>query len=396
MTAVPRVRPDRLSGTWLFATPFRPFFLGASLLAAASVPLWIHLYATGAGTVGGMPGPAFHAHEMVFGYLPAVMAGYLLSATPNWSGRLPTAGAPLAGLFAIWLAGRLLPPLLPALPAAVVDVAFPLAVAAVLMREARVKAAGMSRHGLMLFPLLAAASLAHRLMAEDYEAETMLARLGIAVGALLIAAVGGRLVPSLTRNALAGSGADRVPEPYGRFDVAVLVAAFAGLAGFVAAPEHPATAVLALAAGAMHLVRLARWRGWLLRDGGVLALHAGYLWLAAGTILAGLAAEPVALVPVDAALHALAAGAIGGMTLAVMTRLAGTRGGGARPGGAIAGAALVAVNAGALLRLAAPLLPAHHLPLVAAGGALWAAGFALFALSMIGAALGGARRSTPE
>ncbi|WP_207620725.1 NnrS family protein, partial [Oharaeibacter diazotrophicus] len=154
------------------------------------------------------------------------------------------------------------------------------------------------------------------------------ARGGVAVAILLIAAVGGRLVPSLTRNALAAAGRDGggVPEPYGRFNVAVLVVALPALAAWTIAPAHVVTATACGLAAVLQAVRLARWRGWRVRRFDVLALHVGYLWVVAGTALAALAADPLAVVPADAALHAFTAGAIGTMTMAVMARLAGTRG----------------------------------------------------------------------
>ncbi len=373
----------RTEAGWLFAASWRPMFLAAALYAAAAVPIWVFFFLTGVGEVGGMPAMTWHAHEMVFGYLPAVMAGYLLSATPNWTGRLPASGRPLMLLFAVWIAGRLVPLAAPPAVGALADAAFPLSVAFVLLREARVKAPKQSRHGLALFPVIAIASVAHRLFATDWETAAVFARLGVAVGALLIAAVGGRIVPSFTRNALAGRGAEKVPTPYGRFDVAVLMVASVGIFAWAAVPQSPATAALMALAGAMHLLRLARWRGWLVREGHVIALHAGYLWLTVGTILAALAAEPLSLVPADAALHAFTAGAIGTMTLAVMTRLALTRGVGRRARAGACSVALVLVNAGALLRVAAPVLAVHYEPLLIGGATLWSAAFALYVVAQL-------------
>lgn len=378
--AASRARADT---GWLFAASFRPFFLGAALYAAAAVPVWIWMHVTGVAEVAGMPALAWHAHEMVFGYLPAVMAGYLLSATPNWSGRLPASGRPLAGLFAVWVAGRIVPLFVPLAAGAAFDAAFPLAMAFVLMREARVKAHAQSRHGLALFPLLAVASVAHRLLATDYETAAMLGRLGIAVGVLLIAAVGGRLVPSFTRNALAGRGADRVPEPYGRFDVVSLFVATLGLGAWVAAPATLAAAILLALSAVVHALRLARWRGWLVRRPDILALHAGYAWAVAGMGLAALAAAPAWAVAPDAALHAFSAGAIGGMTIAVMSRLSATRGAGARADATLTGLAVACVNLGAALRVAAPFFPAWYVTLLVAGATLWSAGFGLFVLSHV-------------
>ena len=378
----------RTDAGWLFAAPYRPFFIGASVLAALFVPAWAAMFISGTGEIAGMPAAAWHAHELVFGFLPAVMAGYLLAATPNWSGRLPASGRPLAALFGVWVAGRVLPWLLP-LPAAIVaDAAFPLAMTAVLAREARIRSPRQSRHGLILFPLLAAATVAHRLVADDGDLAATLSRVGIAVAALLISAVGGRLVPSLTRNVLAGRGAERVPEPYGRYDVLVLVALLPALAAWVIVPAGWITAALMGGVAVLQAVRLWRWRGWSVRQTDVLALHAGYLWLVAGTALAALAALPGAVatpadVPPDAALHALAAGAIGAMTMAVMARLAVTRGGGSPAAGILCTLALAAVNLGALARVLSPFAGAQSLDLIIAGAALWTTAWTVFVVAQL-------------
>ena len=374
-------RARRPADGWWLAVAFRPLFFAAALQGAAAVPLWVWIYTAGIAEVAGLPAMTWHAHEMVFGFLPPIMAGYLLSATPNWSGRLPTAGRPLALLVGLWLAGRLIPLAAPLPLALAADAAFPLAVSALLIRELRLGRSGQSRHGLMLFPVLAVAALAHRVLGDDPAMAATMARTGIAVAALLIAAVGGRLVPSLTRNALAGRGAERVPAPYGRFDVFVLLATSVALPAWVLAPDAPLSAVLLAAAGLLHLARLLRWRGWLLRRGDILALHAGYAWLVAGLLLAALAALPHSGVPADSALHALTAGAIGSMTLAVMSRLTTTRGPGDHAGQRLCFVALAAVNAGALLRISAPLSAEHYLHLIGSGALLWSCAYLLFALA---------------
>jgi uncharacterized protein involved in response to NO len=389
-------RRARTDAGWPFAVSFRPLFLGASVLAATTVPAWVHMFLTGTAEVGGMPAAGWHAHEMVFGYLPAVMAGYLLSATPNWSGRLPASGWPLAVLFALWVAGRTVPLIAPVWLAIVADAAFPLAMAAVLARERRVRPQGQSRHGLMLFPVLAAAAVAHRLLAQDGDVASLLTRTGIAVAVLLISAVGGRLVPSLTRNVLAGRGAERVPEPYGRFDVVVLAAVFPGLVAWVVAPDHPVSAVLMGIGAILQAVRVARWRGWLVRRFDVLALHAGYLWVVAGTASAALAADGVAIVPPDTALHALGAGAIGSMTMAVMARLSASRGTGGRADERLCAAAIALVNLSALARVAAPVAAADYVWLLTAAAGLWTAAWTLFLAAQLLPAWGPRRRGPDD
>jgi uncharacterized protein involved in response to NO len=364
---------SRTDAGWFFAVSFRPFFAGASALAAMSVPAWTWMYLTGGPDVAGLPAMAWHAHEMVFGFLPAVMAGYLLTATPNWSGRLPASGLPLAVLWSVWLAGRVVPFVATTPWAAAVDVAFPLAMTGVLLREARARSQRQSRHGLVLFPVLAVASLAHRLIGPDGDLAAIPARLGIAVAVLLMSAVGGRLVPSLTRNTLAGRDAEQVPEPYGRYDVVVLAVAFPALVAWVVAPTHWLSAAAMALAAVLQAIRLARWRGWLVRRIDVAALHLGYLWVVLGTAAVAVASDPVGLVPPDVALHAFTAGAVGTMTMAVMARLSTSRGTGLRGSTRLCAVALVLVTLGAVARVGAPLVTGSTVDLLVAGATLWTA-----------------------
>ncbi|MEE9380594.1 MAG: NnrS family protein, partial [Hyphomonadaceae bacterium] len=86
---------------------FRPFFLGASLFAGIAIPVWALMLSQGWAPPGYLQAQQWHVHEMIFGFVPAVIAGFLLTAIPNWTGRPPVAGGLLLALFAIWIAGRL-------------------------------------------------------------------------------------------------------------------------------------------------------------------------------------------------------------------------------------------------------------------------------------------------
>lgn len=174
-----------------------------------------------------------------------------------------------------------------------------------------------------------------------------------------------------------------VPEPYGRYDVFVLAAIFPALAVWAAAPTSRTAGVLMGTAAVLQAIRLLRWRGWLVREVDVAALHTGYLWLVAGTGLAALAAEPLALVPPDAALHVFTAGAIGTMTMAVMARLSTTRGAGARASASLCGFALMAVNLAASARAAAPILADRYVELLAISSVLWALAWTAFLAAQV-------------
>ena len=386
-------RGRSLSAPAILSYGFRPFFLGASLYAAASVPLWLWMYLSGTTPGGPFAGTAWHAHEMIFGYLAAVMAGFVLTAVPNWTGRLPLSGAPLGVLFALWLAGRLAVSIdIDPMAALLIDLAFPLTLCAAVWREVAAGRNWRNAPVAVLLTLFAAANLLHHLEAMEIAAGGIAVRLALSVAALMMTLIGGRVVPSFTRNWLVKQGIARLPASFGRLDKAAMIVVAAAAAAWILAPAHPATGVVMAAAGGLLFARLSRWRGastW--REPIVLILHLGYLWLSGAFILLGLSILWPAIVPASAGLHALTAGAIGTMTLAVMTRASLGHTGHAIATDRTTLAIYSAVTAGAVLRVAAPFAPDFYGILLASGGSLWSAAFAMFALRY-GPLLLGARR----
>jgi uncharacterized protein involved in response to NO len=204
-------------------------------------------------------------------------------------------------------------------------------------------------------------------------------RLGVAVLALLITLVGGRIVPSFTSNWLRKRGETRLPASFGRFDQTTLAITAVALLAWTMAPAASLTAAAALAAGVANALRLARWRGHrTLAEPLVWVLHLGYAWLAAGLLLTGAAVLAPGMLSPVAGLHALTDGAVGTMTLAVMARA--TLGHTGRTLIAGPGTALIyaCVSLGALLRVTAPLLTGSQV-LLCLAGALWGGAFLLFA-----------------
>ena len=203
-------------------------------------------------------------------------------------------------------------------------------------------------------------------------------RLAIGAFAFLIALIGGRIVPSFTRNWLAKRDPDHRPAPANRGDRAVV-----GLTGLAAAawtlrPDHAVTGALAGAAALANAWRLARWQGhrtW--REPLLLVLHIGYAWLAAGLGLIALAALTGA-VPQTAALHALTAGAMGVMPVAVMTRATLGHTGRALTAGAGSAVLFAAIALAGVLRIAAPMGGGWYLDLLWASALAWIAGFGLY------------------
>ena len=378
-------KPERPAGLALFSAGFRPFFLLASVWSALALPLWLCVYTGKVVLPSALPPMVWHVHEMVFGFAFATVAGFLLTAIPNWTGRLPLKGAPLALLAGLWLAGRiavLVSGTIGPLVAASVDLAFPAAFIVVIAREL---IAGRNWRNLpmlvALLLLLGGSTLVHLESLGMATTAPAGNRLGIATILLLIALVGGRIVPSFTRNWLANARLDgALPAQAGRLDMAALLVTVAGLGTWVAAPQSAAAPWLELAAGIAASVRLSRWCGLgTLREPLVFILHLGYGWLALGLLLLG-ANGLYPLLPSTTALHALTAGAIGTMTLAVMTRATLGHTGRALAAGPGTRAIYLLVTLAALLRLAAPLGGEHAFVLTSIAGAAWSGAFGLFAL----------------
>ena len=300
---------------------FRPFFLGAGLWSVIAMVAWLFVFTGQMPAPGGANANSWHAHEMLFGYGAAVVAGFLLTAIPNWTSRLPVAGAPLAALMLLWFAGRLAM-LLPDVSAwfvVLVDGGFLWVFCLLIARE--VLSGGNWRNApvVALVALLALAnSLYHAATFELIEAAWGL-RLGIAVFTLLIALIGGRVVPSFTRNWLAKQGPGALPAPFDRYDQISLALTAAALLAWVASGENMASGALLVLSGLLLAGRVGRWQPH--RTGFeplVWILSLSYGWLACGVLLLGLAG--LFDWPISTALHALTVGAIGGMTLAMMTR----------------------------------------------------------------------------
>lgn len=380
----PKSAPNLSFERMLFAAGFRPFFLLAALWAALAVPVWLAAYEHGYAVGGVLPAMIWHAHEMVYGFGLAAVTGFLLTAIPNWTGRLPLRGAPLGLLAALWLAGRvalLASATIGAGAAALIDLAFSAALATVVAREVT-KARNF--HNLPVVAVLClffVGNLLVHLHALDIAYTAALGnRIGIAMLLLLIALIGGRIVPSFTRNWLARMRpAERMPAPHSMLDWACLAMAAAGIVAWAVAPDSPIAHALEILAGVALAVRLARWRGLAtVREPLLFVLHAGYGWLAAGLAVLGLNGFSGWLPPA-APLHALTVGAIGTMTLAVMTRTTLGHTGHPLTAGRATVAIYLLVSLAAVVRVLSPV-SSHVAVLTALAGMAWLGAFALFAV----------------
>lgn len=375
---IPRRRGWR--GVALLAYGFRPFFLAAGAWAVAAPLLWLLALGGHVALPTAFDPVAWHAHEMLLGFAMAAVAGFVLTAVPNWTGRLPLEGLPLAALALLWLAGRLAVltgAWLGALLAAALDLAFPLALLAAVAREV---VAGRNWRNLPvcagLLALLLASLLMHLEPLGIADGAAPGARLAIATLALLVMLIGGRIVPSFTANWLKRQGATRLPAPLAGLDKAMLGLGLAALVAWVAAPETWAAGLLLVAAALGHGLRLARWRGaatW--REPLLFVLHLGYGWLALGLLLLGADALRGSL---GLHLHGLTIGAFGTMILAVAIRATLGHTGRELRAGPLTVAAFALVSLAALARLAAHAFADSYMAWIGASGIAWMLAFALF------------------
>jgi uncharacterized protein involved in response to NO len=384
MTAIPRYRS--YDGPVIFSAGFRPFFLLAALWAAISVPLWLLIFAGEVQLASALLPSVWHVHEMVFGYGAAVVAGFLLTSIPNWTGRMPLQGRPLATLVALWIAGRvavLVSTQIGAVSAAILDLAFPVLFLAAVAREI---VAGRNWRNLpmlgALTALLAGNCLIHLEAIGISGTANIGNRIGVATLLMLISFVGGRIVPSFTRNWLARERPEiAAPAPFDTIDRIVLGLVAVTLLVWLLARESSVAPWTELVGGLAVAVRLARWRGRAtLREPLLWVLHLGYGWLSLGFLLLAFNGfRPV--MPETTALHALTVGAIGTMTLAVITRASLGHTGRPLAAGKATTAIYALVTMAAAARLLAPLTEDHYLAMLAMSGAAWSSAYALFVLT---------------
>ncbi len=360
---------------------FRPFFMGGAVWAACAVLLWLLSLAGVYELQSAFDPIAWHRHEMLYGFVGAVIAGFLLTAIPNWTGRLPIAGWPLAGLFLIWVLGRganLFSADIGPVIAALVDVGFYVVLSALATREVL---EANNKKNLPIVGIVFAFGIANgidHLALIPGAAGSLGWQLGLSLVVILISLIGGRIIPSFTRNWLVKQGVDRgLPTQANRFDLAAIALTAFAFFSWLTGPQGWLPASLLFLAALTQFVRLLRWKGWLtLSDPLVFILHVGFSWIPVG--LALLAFSQIGMIVQSIAVHAFTAGAMATMILAVMTRA--TLGHTGRKLHAGPGTVIIylLVTVGAVLRVLTPLgLLNFHLAIEVAGG-FWLGAFLLF------------------
>jgi uncharacterized protein involved in response to NO len=378
---IPRLRPESIP---LLSYGFRPFFLGAALWACIAMVLWIGLlsgwwsFATGYGLI------AWHAHEFLFGYVAAVMTGFLLTAIPNWTGRFPLQGRPLLALLLLWLAGRcamLTTDAIGSAAAAIIDCAYLVTLTAVVTREIVVGSNWRNLRVVVLVGLTAFANIVFQAEVLIYAAPAYGLRLAVAAIVALIMVVGGRITPSFTSNWLTQQGSEKRPAPLGRFDIASIVVAALALIVWIVTPDWYGTAALLFIMVIVQVARLSRWAGALTwREPILLVLHVGYGFVPLGALMLACSIIWPQLVPGSGALHAWTTGAMGLMTLAIMTRA--SLGHTGRDMASSPSTTLIysAIIVATLARVAAPIVPAIYYEALVASAVAWLLAFGGFVL----------------
>ena len=324
----------------------------------------------------------WHVHEMVFGFLPAVITGFLLTAIPNWTDRPPVRGMPLMVLFGLWLVGRIAMAISGISPpvSSIVDGAFLVVVAGIVWREV---AAGKAWERLpmgVLISLYAFANILFHVLFFKGEATDLPERMALALLMVLLSLIGGRITPSFTLDFFIEQGLTKEPAPFSRFDGASIVLVGVGALGWMVFPEAMASGWILVAAGLFNLARLLRWYGWVTwREPLVLILHLGYGWLVLSLLLLGGAILGLNM-PMADAVHALTTGAVGVMTLAVMTRASLGHTGRLKHAGVLTVLIYVMVNLGAILRLVGSTSEVSMTTMLGMAGVCWSGAYILFAL----------------
>ena len=378
--------PDRLTPRRfaLFSYGFRPFFLLAALYAVVSPTAWTVAYLWGLPFPGVEAPTLWHAHEMIFGFAMAAVAGFLLTAVPAWTGTPARSGAPLVVLALFWLGGRIVSWMIDGLPPGVVAAVDLLMIPALLaLVTPPVLAAGKMRNLpiLVLVGLLFVGNALYHAEGLGWTDDTAQHGVMLATYALvvLVTMIAGRIIPAFTGNAfkVAAPEIEVRTQPVAQksailFTIAALLAELTGLPAEVAG-------LTALAAAVALAWRMRFWHSFrTLRIPILWVLHLGHAWLPiAFGLMAGakLAGWPTG----DAALHAFTAGVLGTAIVAVMSRAGlGHTGRPLKAPPALV-ASYLCITAAAVLRVTGAVATEFLVPAFIFAGAFWSLGFALFA-----------------
>ncbi|HEY6079825.1 MAG TPA: NnrS family protein [Polyangiaceae bacterium] len=360
---------------------FRPFFWLAAVFAIAIVPTWLLILGGKLQATSYLDATSWHAHEMVFGFVVAVIAGFLLTAVGNWTQRETAIGMPLLALAGLWLAGRLAMACSAALPAGVVAVADLAFLPALFIALARPVISAKNRRNYVILGVVAAFFVANlwlhltALGISSAGSARQPSLIGVDLVVLLITIILGRVLPMFTRNAVGATSVRAIPL----LDKCAIGSVAALCLADALAPATSVAGAVAVLAGLFSLARASHWGArHSLQQPLLWILHAGQAWLVVGLLLRGAAllGAPALASP---AMHALTVGAIGSLTLGMMARVALGHTGRLLTVPKSIAVAFLALNLAALVRVLVPLLaPAWYFAGLVATATLWVTAFAIF------------------
>jgi uncharacterized protein involved in response to NO len=373
------MKPQAIFDYPLFALGFRAFFALAGLSALILIVFWNALFNGTLTSEHYFPDNYWHAHEMLMGYAVAVIAGFLLTAVKNWTGKSTVTGDPLASLCLLWLYGRILPFYAGELPdalIALVDLSFLPALAYQVSKpiiEAR-QYRNMFFIGLLLLLTLGNGLIHAQMLGLQANTAAAGIQLIVATIIIMILIIAGRVFPFFTERGIPGTLIIKNPL-LDKLSVASAIIVFAlqlfGISGTW-------LALAAIIAVAINMVRLSYWYVKRILYVPLLwVLYTGYSWIILGFMLTVLSAYSVVLPSL--ALHAFTLGGIGVLTLGMMSRVSlGHTGRAMKASNAIA-IAFVLINVAALFRILLPIaMPSWYENLIYVSTLFWLAAFSLF------------------
>jgi uncharacterized protein involved in response to NO len=369
----------------LFEYGFRPFFLLAAIHAALAVPVWVGLWR---GDVGWQPPIAanlWHGHEMIFGFAVAALAGFMLTAVPNWTGEKAIRGPKLMLLVGVWAAGRMAAYLPWPDLYAFLDLAF-LPLLALILGPGIILRAGR-RNGVLVAILLVLALVNSAVHFDGWGVTVLSAswalQVAVSIFALLIGIIGGRIVPAFTQGGMKMAGFPFAITGNRFLDVAAILSLLANLLAVGFQLPAPIAGAIALLAAICNLVRFWRWQGWKTWPVPLVwVLHLGYGWLIVGLLLGGLSAF-LDQIPATMGLHALTAGSFSTMILAVMSRASLGHTGRQLVANRKTAAAYALLSLAALARVTAPLAGGFETTLIESAALLWSGAFLIFGVQYL-------------
>ncbi|PHR60176.1 MAG: NnrS family protein [Robiginitomaculum sp.] len=303
----------------LLGRGFRPFFILAALQSVFMLVLWA------AQNAGYMPSAylilnatSWHSHEMIYGFSIAVIAGFLLTAIANWTNTPPIQRAHLAGLCALWIAGRIVMNFDLGLSSALIFIISLSFIPIFALSLARPLFATHNKRNFIFLGLLGVLWSAQIciLVFDIYEANYVALMMII----IMCSLIGGRIIPLFTVNALRQKGLDLHPKPQMKRDMLALVSIILTTICLVVFPQSILLAFFAFTSALIHIIRMKNYHSLkTLSEPMLWILHIGYVWIIIGLILLGLSALNFANLSI--AIHAFSAGAIGSLTLGMMVRV---------------------------------------------------------------------------